>query len=387
MKRKLQNLAFCAYAFSLNFEMLSPFGENFSVSKIAAYCYIASLCLDIKKIFNTCQIGLYVICLFLMVIIFMISDLVNGGATFVNISFLLNVFLFWFIANHYREDNTILDKGIISYYFGSILLVLFFILGIGVSINEIGGRLTMFGDNENAVGIKTATAIVFSVYLLLKTKKLWHRCVMMLPLIGLISLNMMTASRTGLAIWSLGVLTLLFFNIRSRVNRVLLIASIGFVFIFSLSNMKEELVLYDRIMEVSEKGDLSGRDDIWKSYLPAIENNPILGVGYDGTQVWGKHYLGEDISPHNVFIEILLYGGVVGLTPFVMFLAMMVIHRFKKYKEEHQIFYVTFLLVIFAYLLSGQMLYVKLFWLLSSLGIAESVIIRRNNEKNIVHNQ
>lgn len=76
-------------------------------------------------------------------------------------------------------------------------------------------------------------------------------------------------------------------------------------------------------------GTLTGRTDIWEFAAELIARRPLLGYGYEA--VWGMGYEGiaykntlgfPRIAPtgHNGYVDILLYMGVAGFVPLILFL-------------------------------------------------------------------
>lgn len=369
--------AFCLYAFSLHYEMLSLPG-GMTLPKIAGLLYFLLVLPYAPIMFRTDRIAQYVFCVVAMPIVFMFSNIINGGEKLADTSFLLNIGMFWIIMNHYRNDHRIINDFIIWYTLGAIVLTVFFVLGIGVNISDLSGRMHMFGDDENtdtnAIGTRTALAIIFVVYLIIRVKPLLVKGVLIAALAGMISLSALLASRTGLLIWVIGVAGTLFLSAKKKVYKVAIIGGVILLGVVALHYAEsEELLIYNRIMNSYEDKDLSGRDDIWKMYLPAIEQNPILGVGMDGMYEWGKSHGYGDISPHNVFIEVTLYGGIFGLLLLSYFVWSIIVLRIKRYRKTKEFIYFSFLLPMLFQLLSGQVLYMKLFWVLAALSIAESL--------------
>lgn len=82
----------------------------------------------------------------------------------------------------------------------------------------------------------------------------------------------------------------------------------------AISRLKLSVIMSDRGM---------GRLDIWKGFWKAIWDNPLrflFGYGY-GTEGWiGRHFVGETIGAHNVYLEHWATMGIGGLTLlFVMY--------------------------------------------------------------------
>ena len=363
--------------------------------KLAAFIYVIVLLLTTKETFRLDRIELYIITPFLLAIVFLLSNFINSGQGYLNIPFLLNIFLFWFIINHYRRNQKILGCFIIWYVLGAIVLSACFVMGIGVHLNETG-RMTMFGDSTNtdtnSIGTRTGMAIILIVYLIMELKNKWLKLILSLPLLALISLSAMLASRTGILVWVLGVSCLVLFSIKKRIYKFVAVCCLISAGIIGFNIMEsEELKVYERIMDSVEKGDVSSRDDLWKMYVPAVEQNPVWGIGIDGMNMWSRVRIGDEMSPHNVFLEVALLGGLIGISVFLWFIGSITYTRVRRYLQTKEFVYVTFLIPMYAQLVSGQVLYVKWFWVLAALSIAESLqlskktILSKRNETGIVY--
>jgi O-antigen ligase len=95
-----------------------------------------------------------------------------------------------------------------------------------------------------------------------------------------------------------------------------------------------------------------------------ILDNPLFGVGTVGYETYSFMVFGELKSPHNVFLEILCYTGITGLTVYLVFLYRIFRRSFHLYRQTKIILPILLLIPIFASLASGQILNVKIGWLI-----------------------
>src|SRR5674536_9643 len=89
---------------------------------------------------------------------------------FFNISIFQNILLFWFLVNHARKDYLILEKGMLFFAIGTIVFAIMYLVGYGVEYEE--GRLTMFKENQNTLGINMCIGIISYTHLTLPTKRI-----------------------------------------------------------------------------------------------------------------------------------------------------------------------------------------------------------------------
>ena len=112
-------------------------------------------------------------------------------------------------------------------------------------------------------------------------------------------------------------------------------------------------------MQTAANQDLSGRDDFWSEILITASENLFFGIGQSG------YFMSfGNASPHNVIIEVLIYTGLVGVLFYLLFLYKIVIFALKSFQRNDLILPILLLSPIFGTILSGQILEMKLGWLL-----------------------
>ena len=380
--KSLQYFFVCLYFASINFEVFSPFIEELSVSKIAAYLYLGASLLTPKQLFRTDKIKKYIyipLLLFLLITLVSLFNINYFSSSFFNTTLLLNIIMFWFLINHYRRDDRIFDKGFIWFVISSALLGTFYLLGIGADLN-LDGRISMFNDNSNGIGVKMAIAslYLFDYTLNNKYKKIYKPYYLLL-IIPIVSLLIATASRVAFISFFLGIS--LFFTLQKtrKISSKLLIVLVGVVVIiigFNYLQNTDSTILF-RLNQSINEGNLTGRDVIWKGYMPTIIQNPIFGVGMTGKSSASIKYFSQDWSPNNVFIEILLYSGFVGLFIFLIFLFYFYKNAYLYYKNNNILYPLLLSLPVMGLLLSGQLLGVKIAWLIFAIAFSRKLYISK----------
>ena len=119
-----------------------------------------------------------------------------------------------------------------------------------------------------------------------------------------------------------------------------------------------------RLMYTLQEGDTSGREIIWRNILPLIRDNPLFGVGTVGYETYSIMVFGELKSPHNVFLEILSYTGILGLSIYIVFLYRIVAKSFKMYTKMNLVLPMLLLIPVFVSIASMQILNVKTGWII-----------------------
>ncbi len=383
MNRKIKNLQYffvCLYFASINFEVFSPFIEDFSVAKIASFLYFGVSLLTPKQLFRTDKIQKYIylpLLLFLLITLVSIFNINHYSSRFFGTTLLLNIVMFWLLLNHYRRDNRIFDKGFIWFVIGAALVGTFYLLGIGVEVS-LGGRITVFGDNPNQIGVKMAIASLFLIdYTLNNKSKKIHKPYYLILLIPIVSLLIATASRIAFISFIIGVVLFITLLKTRKIYTKLLIILVGLILIivsFKYLQQTDATILL-RLNESVNEGDVSGRDEIWAGFIPVIIDNPIFGVGITGKTSVAIKYFGNDRSLHNVFIEILLYSGIVGLIIFLIFLFYFYKNAYLYYKYNNILYPLLLSIPVMGLLLSGQLLGVKVAWLIFAIALSRELSI------------
>ena len=374
MKSGVQNFTLYCFCFFINFQELKIFDLDFlSIPKIAGMLYFVTTLPTINKFLGVIKIKFILLPIGIFFAWLTIINVLNVNEklfNFFNFSLFQNILLFWFLINHSRRDPLILEKALLSLAVGSIVLALLYKAGIGVDYTELG-RISMFGDNENIIGFRMAISIFIIVLGVLQNRLElgWYRFLLLLPLPIMLELMAETGSRAAIIAFILAILIGgILYNTKNLWAKISIIIIISIVLVyFSLLIMKSEILML-RLLQSYEEGDLAGRDIIWQSLIPTIENNLIFGIGETGyAKLFGN------ASPHNVFLEILCYTGVLGLILYLNFLYKICIRAYKCLKSSGNMLPLLLLLPIFGFLFAGQILTQKLGWVIFAYIISISI--------------
>lgn len=280
------------------------------------------------------------------------------------------------MLNHYRRDPRIFEEGLIWFALSAALVGVLFMFGVGVSIGEFSERYTIFNDNQNTVGIKMAISILFLMNYTLhhSVEKPIYKPWLLALTIPMFVVLFATASRTATLIVSVGVILFVLFRPSlSHWSRFLWLAFGVVVIYFGIHLISEQELLMSRILQTTEEGSMAQRDVIWDMYLKLIKENPILGVGFTGGEHIALQVFGQLRSPHNVFVEVALYSGIMGFIPFLFFVFCLYRDAYKYAKEDKNLAPLLMAIGLAGMLLSGQALNVKLFWTLAAYAISYQI--------------
>lgn len=368
---KLQNTSLVLLFFSINFEVWDPLntGGWFSLSKLFGIIYFLTILPTINKfIVIPKKVRSTVTPLILFYILLLLMNSLNIGyasSDFLSASILLNIIFFVFVINHERLIPGVIEKAFIGFLFGAVLSVIFFYLGIGVEVT-LDGRVSLFGDNQNIIGLRMVIALFFLTHLLIKYEKNLSRVfslLIFLLYIPFTTLLLNTGSRVAAISLMLGVILFIaLYKFKNIFIKALIILAFIFLSGAGLNLILSSEIVGKRLMKTVEQGNLAGRDDIWRSIWPLIQDNPLFGVGQTGYADFTTKAFGRLISPHNVILEVLSYTGFIGLFLYLLFIYRAFFSSLKYYIKYGYVIPLLFAIPIAGVLLSGQILTFKLGW-------------------------
>ncbi|WP_245251774.1 O-antigen ligase family protein [Virgibacillus litoralis] len=182
-------------------------------------------------------------------------------------------------------------------------------------------KFKSFFRNPNALG---AVLLVFSYFLILRTLYSNHITKIFNTILILITLFLIYSS-TSRTVW----LSLLFillawviYNYSYNKFKYLFPVTLIFSLLFSIFYVFSfNTVLGDFMDKLSKtlfgKSLYSGREILWNDLFNHSLNAPFLGYGY-GTNFNEMNSRGQ--SPHNMYLQIMLESGVIGLIIFILVL-------------------------------------------------------------------
>jgi O-antigen ligase len=392
MIRLLNNLNdYCLVllVFSVTFEKWDPFQlvGTVSVTFLATILYFATWVPLIGTNFQFAPFKKFVIpLLFLILTGFICSAISSEYVRSLKYAFhyrtLLLIFLMTFIAAHIYCKPKMLPIVLNSYIASMILVYVLVSLGEGVTIHN--DRLLLFGENPNVMGAKASLAFLISISPLINKfsiKRLIITIAICIPFIGLVATS---GSRGAFLSMFLGLAVLLFFRKTSVLNKWALIIfavfASGMLIIYLLETNPN---LAARFTDTVEKGD-TGRNVLWEGAFNAIENNIIIGAGFDGVIPTMRQYTGISLNPHNIFLYVYIATGLPGIILFITFLVRLVrilLLQFKASGESLNL--VLFVIVVFNMSKQGGSIGKILFWFFFAVLIGSSVhvISRVKQEK------
>lgn len=239
----------------------------------------------------------------------------------------MNVTIFLLIGQKYWREAPLLSLKIIASVFSCLVYLNFVLLilypnGLWIDTTWVGtGDSTryLFG-NYNAMGIVCLCAlIVQSAYTFLSHRGYGN-------LFGLILVSLFTVifvgSMTSTVGLSLIVLYIIFHKqIKHPFIFIIAFFCIYIVFIVLIVFMGNSIEDYPAALQFVENvlgkdATFTTRTGIWIETIDLIFQHPWIGYGYQSVE-WNAQQIGAS-GPHNLWLEIMMYGGIVAVGGFIL---------------------------------------------------------------------
>ena len=233
------------------------------------------------------------------------------------------------------------------------------------------------------------TAIMFLIFYKFTDSQSFRKLVMIVCLPILVA-GLITAASRGAVLATATAFILTSLALRQSRNKLAL-AGVGVLIVvcaaaslFLLGNMGngkykekvEELALLSHGKDAN--GSAAQRLQFYQAALSEIPEHPILGLGLDG---WSVYYYGRDAReyPHDIFLEIAVEQGLVGILAFGTFLIVLFLSIRDLRRLSGDYFIVLFsavVLVLTAAMFSGNLDDDRSLWLWTGMILAVSNVVR-----------
>lgn len=256
-----------------------------------------------------------------------ISTLLHGKNTWAGANYALTIFTFCMLLELSLQDGP--DAALSMLVLPMTVLVLINLLLLILFPKGLCMGGNYFYD-YNFLGIDNFQAPILIPYMILvalrSSRKTGDLDLFAYCMIGVSALSLLLVwSATALMGLAVALLFLLFFYQR-RLQTLFNFATaqcVGFGMLFGVVLFRLQNAFAFLIEDVLHKGlSFTGRTDIWDAAICKIVREPLLGYGL-GKQ--GKVYRlskGKYYHAHNVFLEVLMEGGVLSLLSYLAMLAL-----------------------------------------------------------------
>jgi O-antigen ligase len=254
--------------------------------------------------------------------------------------------LFYLVFNYYNSKDRFLSLVwtiVISTSLYGLGMLLYFYL---ISGNPFSTRLGLFMGGEiptNLIGILTLFALLLALRHIAEAGTKFQKVVLLVCLFILTVATLATQTR-GTVLAMVIALFLMFFTFKNK--KLMLIFFLFLSITIFLMPIKSKLTPDE--LSIKIKGEATEyRVKIWRAFGEMIKDYPLTGIGY-GMQTYfdenllNKYYARVPLvprvkAPHNLFIDVAVRTGLVGLAFFCYILASFIWMGWKliRYGENH----------------------------------------------------
>ena len=386
---RFKSIFIILFVLALPFDYYNFFGVSsfFSVSKALGIIYFLISLLDIKRSFRLFKIRKFLIPLFILWLWLSVQALINysGNTSFAvfDTTFLMGIFLFWLIFNDLVNEVISLNKVLLAMVASMFLVSVLIPLGIGIEISreDLGGtRIGFFGMNPNNMGTFANIALVIVLAMILNPshyfKKKTYLFVLIIP--NLLSLIGLSGSRSAIFIAGVSIITSALFLKKKFALKLFVILLASILAFFSISEIMKTEVMEKRIEKTLDSGEVGEREIIWKKALEIFGDKPLFGWGKIGYEEQMIFRYGQYMDTHNIFLYVLVCGGMIGLVLYLYFLQLVVKSIRINYKLSSTIIMpLIFLIYLFNVSKSGGVIGSKYMWVLLAVLAASQYLVNK----------
>jgi O-antigen ligase len=309
---------------------------------------------------------------------------------------LIQLLVLCWIGSTLLQEEKLTRHIVLAFSIATLLTAIGMLLGLPGFAEAIGGgRFTVAGLNADGAG----SLMALGAHALLglgvgseqMRRKRWMRvtCLAMalLPLMAMVY----TGTRGGVVAFLAGSLLYITSNYSSRQKKVAIVGvTIAVVCVVYL--VINYPGIWSRFEKSYDTGDSSGRDRIYRASLEMIAEKPLLGwrpivLAYElgprakvGRQAgWGQQ------DPHNLLFYLLLEGGLLGATPFLIGLGLCVRAAWTARVGSLGLFPLVLLWTTLVSGMFGTPLHTKLLWLIFAISLASGAsTVKQHKSKNLI---
>lgn len=229
--------------------------------------------------------------------------------------FVFNTFIAFLYIDYSKMGKRfyILDVGFVTYII--FIIVYYFVLRNDPSAHGI------FFRNPNTLGLVLAlvTFICLLLYSITNSKRY---LIYTIPFMWIVILS---KSRTSMLALGAAAVTYVLWRLLTKYKRIyygyfaliitmIIIVTVCYPLLNEIGLLEEA---NQKIIEYTGKRLLTGREIIWLESISLIIKKPLIGYGMGATL---EELTGGTLTAHNVYLQLLLQGGILLLTPFIMYI-------------------------------------------------------------------
>ncbi len=253
-----------------------------------------------------------------------------------------------------KEDESLLGKSWLALLFSGVAVSMMGIVYKFSGLLTYDGRLHIFYDSPNQLGMFLAPIFIVGLVLFLRENLYWRKLLFLAGLF-LLAVNLYFTYSYGTWMALAVAITVVFWlkhkTLRSRVGILILV----FLAAIAIGQMRSQKMA--DLENMGGRSSIDSRIMIWKAAGLMIESNPLFGIGpgnfqnkYLEYQKYFPPYLEWAVpQPHNLFLAFWLEAGFLGLVGFVFLLVQFFKDNKKAIENNH--LYGTLCFAVMLYLL------------------------------------
>lgn len=249
------------------------------------------------------------------------SSIINGHSWLIQVPFIMKTLTIRYLFSLYVPKNSEKATKILSSVFSFIIYANFFqLLFFPLIMGSIGGdSIYLIATNYNQFGAVFMPAIYVKMVESIQTGRKSKLISLLVICLASVAIK---GSVTAIVAIFLLLTTVLFIKntYLLKIENVLLMVGIIFFFFtfvvptFSILNIP----LVNNLVEgLGKDMTFSSRTNIWIYAEYQILHSPIIGYGVCDKE-WFQHLLSNAVNTHNIILQMLLQGGVIGFLIFTM---------------------------------------------------------------------
>ncbi len=361
--------------FSIPYKEWEPFGTAYlNFSFLCFFIYLMFSVATVRFSFRTRDIWKYVWPFLALLILFWTMSAINYYPKSVmayseNRRFIMCFLIYIFLINEIKARPALADQALTVFLYSLMVMAIGYVLGIGVHTGNLG-RTTFAGINSNRLGLWYVIGIFIVIKLIFEGKaNKFQTYLMVVFSVLFLYIIARTASRSGFGALIMGPAAYLYF-LNIPLKKKIPIAIVGLVIISAIGvYIGTSGLMAERLAQVGG-GDIGERQEIWETALELVKDNLVFGSGASGYEYYMSQYFSGYEAPHNVYLLVLSYAGLVGLFFFLIFLFHWGVAAYSTNKYYRSPFYISLYLVFLVYLFTaGGVLESFHFWMIAGLTI------------------
>lgn len=278
----------------------------------------------------------------------------------IKIKYIFAITIFMFFSYKFSEDESLKYKSLLLFGLACGVIAVGYKLGLfnhEFQFNK--GRLMIFGENPNSISARLAAGFIILYYNILEDplrlgKKRFLLSIFLIPLLLFV---IDTGSRGSFVIL---VLAFVLLTVVSKIH-IAIKSFLGIVSVLSTSYLLIALANSSLLSRFQEKDLTGGRERIWNIIFEIVQNN-IWGVGEEGYLIEMGLISDRVQDAHNLFLYLLVCGGWLALTLFLIFLWKLFLKSYEQFRQKNVLPFIFFVFFVFLMTKTGGIMTYLIMW-------------------------